>query len=170
VAGVNTALAHIDGGARPTTPGHAGIGIVIELDGEEFILSRYLGWRSHNVAEFTALIVCVKYAAHLGAEALEVVSDSKLVVEQTHGRWRLRSKELKPLVLEARDLLFRHFPHRWDLVWQGRDNNVKADYYCTLAIQAGRYANPWLRKHLKDQDPGKIIDPFSRTEASVSGK
>jgi ribonuclease H / adenosylcobalamin/alpha-ribazole phosphatase len=160
VAGVNTAAVHIDGGCRPTNPGHAGFAVVIDLDGQEFVLSRYIGWATNNVAEFTALIVAVKYASHLGAEALEVVSDSQLVVEQTHGRWRLRSADLKPLVMEARDLLFRHFPHRWELTWTARDKNVKADYYCGLAIQAGRFQNPWLRKHLKDKSPGKIIDPF----------
>jgi probable phosphoglycerate mutase len=155
---VNTAVVHIDGGCRPINPGHAGIGVVILLGGEEFILSRYLGWpRSNNFAEFTALIVAIKYARHLGAEALEVVSDSKLVVEQVHGRWRLRSAELKPLVMEARDLLFRHFPHRWELNWSARANNVKADYYCGLAIEAGRNRNPWHRP----QKEGKILDPFS---------
>lgn len=166
---MNTAAVHIDGGARPTNPGHAGFAVVIDLDGEEFILSRYIGWATNNVAEFTALIVAVKYARHLGAESLEVTSDSRLVVEQTHGRWRLRSADLKPLVMEARDLLVRHFPHRWELTWTARKNNVKADYYCGLAIQAGRFSNPWLRKFLKDQSPGKIIDPFSRTAISVSG-
>jgi ribonuclease HI len=102
------ALAHIDGGCRvrmgfkPTNPGHAGFAVVIDLDGEEFILSRYIGFASNNVAEFTALIVAIKYARHLGAEALEVISDSKLVVEQTHGRWRMKSDDLRPLCLEAR--------------------------------------------------------------------
>ena len=160
---MNTAAVHIDGGCRPTNPGHAGFAAVIVLDGQEFIISRYIGWGSNNVAEVTALIVAVKYAAHLGAEALEVSSDSRFVVEETHGRWRLRSPVLKPLVMEARDLLFRHFPHRWELTWIPRKENVKADYYCGLAIQAGRYQNPWLRRHLKDKSPGKIIDPFART-------
>jgi probable phosphoglycerate mutase len=162
MAGVtSSAVAHIDGGCRPTNPGHAGFAVVIDLDGEEFILSRYIGIASNNVAEFTALIVAIKYARHLGAEALEVVSDSKLVVEQVHGRWRQKSESLRPLVMEARALLDKHYPSRWKLNWSARDENVKADYYCGLAIQAGRFRNPWLRKHLKDQSPGKIIDPFS---------
>ena len=117
-----------------------------------------------------ALIVAVKYGRHLGAESLEVVSDSKLVVEQVHGRWRQRSRSLRSLVMEARDLLDRHYANRWDLVWSPRNENVKADYYCGLAIQAGRFSNPWLRRHLKDKSPGKIIDPFARTRDQGSGR
>jgi ribonuclease HI len=161
VAGVNTALMHIDGGCRPTNPGHAAAAVVIVLDGDEFVLSRYIGWRTNNYAELTALIIGVKYACHLGAEALEVRSDSMFVVEQAHGRRRIHVTTLKPLVVEARDLLHRLFPNRWDITWVARKENVNADYYCGLAIQAGRYQNPWLRKHLKDKSPGRIIDPFS---------
>lgn len=157
------ALVHIDGGCRPTNPGHAGFAVVVELGGEEFILSRYLGIRTNNVAEYTGLIVAIKYARHLGAETLEVISDSKLVVEQTYGRWRVMSDDLRSLQREARRLLDKHFPSRWSLNWTAREGNVKADYYCGLAIQAGRYQNPWIRKHLKDQSPGQIIDPFART-------
>jgi ribonuclease HI len=167
MAGVtSSAIAHIDGGCRPVNPGHAGFAVVIDLDGEEFILSRYLGWPlSNNVAEFTALIVAVKYARHLGAEALEVVSDSKLVVEQVHGRWRQRSETLRPLVMEARKLLDQHYASRWDLTWSARNENVKADYYCGLAIEAGRNLNPWHTP----KKPGKILDPFSssRVQGSV---
>ena len=157
------ALAHIDGGCRPTNPGHAGFAVVIELGGREHILSRYLGWRTNNVAEYFALIVAIKYARDLGAKSLEVISDSKLVVEQVHGRWRMKSDDLRPLNRDARDLLFRLFPNAWTLTWAARDENVKADYYCGLAIQAGRYRNPYSRRHLKDQSPGQIIDPFART-------
>jgi ribonuclease H / adenosylcobalamin/alpha-ribazole phosphatase len=157
------AITHIDGGCRPTNPGHAGFAIVINLEGEEFILSRYIGWRTNNVAEFMALVVAVKYARHLGASQLEILSDSKLVVQQTHGRWRSLSDDLRPLCVEARRLLDKYFPNAWSLDWFARANNSKADYYCGMAIQAGRFKNPWVRKHLKKQEPGQIIDPFAHT-------
>lgn len=156
-----TAVAHIDGGSRPTNPGHAGIAVVIMLAGEQHILSRYIGRTSNNVAEFTALIVAIKYASFLRAQELEVVSDSRLVVEQTNGRWRCKSPDLKPLVMEARALLDRHFPSAWSLVWVGRDSNTEADRYCTMAINAGWNRNPWIPQRLKDKRPGKIIDPFA---------
>ena len=175
---MTTAVMFIDGGCRPTNPGHAAFAAVISLDRpklngpsvSEHVISRYIGWASNNVAELTALIVGTKYAGYLGAERLEVFSDSKLVVEQTHGRWRLRSDELRPLVLEARELLFKHFPGAWELTWVPREKNMAADRYCGQAIQAGRHANPWLRKFLKDNSPGKIIDPFARTRDQGSGR
>lgn len=157
------AVAHIDGGARPTNPGHAGFAVVTTLypQATTHVVSRYLGWRSNNFAEYTALIVATKYARHLGASELHVVSDSRLVVEQVHGRWRVKSDDLRPLNREARDLLAKLFPSAWAVSWVGREENTEADALCTQAIQAGRFRNPFLRRHLKDQSPGKIIDPFT---------
>ena len=156
------ALANIDGGARPTNPGHAAFAVVIKLypAGTEHIISRYIGWRSNNIAEYFALITAIKYARHLGASELGVLCDSRLVVEQIHGRWRVKSDDIRPLNREARDLLSKLFPSAWSLDWVGREKNTVADNYCTRAIQAGRFRNPWLRRHLRNQDPGKIIDPF----------
>jgi ribonuclease HI len=157
------ALAHVDGGARPTNPGHAGFGVVIYLfpGGVMHLCSRYLGWRTNNVAEYFALITAVKYAKALGAQELEVKSDSRLVVEQVHRRWRVRSDDLSLLNREARDLLEQLFPSAWSLDWVRREQNVEADQICTDAIKAGMYRNPWVRRHLKHPDPGNIIDPFS---------
>jgi ribonuclease H / adenosylcobalamin/alpha-ribazole phosphatase len=156
------AHAHIDGGARPTNPGHAGFAVVIYLDGTMHVLSRYIGWRSNNVAEYFGLISAVKYARSLGASELEVFSDSKLVVEQVHGRWRVKSDDLSPLNREARDLLDRNFPGAWSLTWVRREDNTEADEYCTAAIHAGMRSNPWVRKHMKKSKAGKIVDPFAR--------
>ena len=70
---MRTARATFDGGCRPKNPGYAGFAVVIDLDGEEHILSRLIGIHTNNWAEYTALIVAIKYARHLGAEQLEVV-------------------------------------------------------------------------------------------------
>lgn len=155
------AVAHIDGGARPTNPGHAGFGVVIYIDRDRYILSRYIGWRSNNVAEYFALIMAIKYARGLGATELEVISDSKLVVEQVHGRWRTRSDDLRPLISEARASLNKFFPAAWSLTWCPREENYEADAICSQAIQAGRFRNPWSRRFLKDSSPGSIVDPFA---------
>ena len=156
------AVAHIDGGARPTNPGHAGFAVVITLDdGSEYVLSRYIGWHSNNFAEYMALIVAIKYARYLGATELEVFSDSKLVVEQSYGRWRMRSDDLRPLNRDVRKLLDRHFAGAWKLTWVSREENMVADEHCSQAIQAGRVRNPFTRRHLKDQSAGNIIDIFN---------
>ena len=129
------AVAHIDGGARPTNPGHAGFAVVIKLDdGSEHVIARYIGWRTNNVAEYFAMIMAVKYARGLGAEALEVFSDSRLVVEQVHGRWRVKSDDLRPLNREVKDFLAKHFSNAWSLTWVSREDNKEADELCTQAI------------------------------------
>ena len=158
------AIAYIDGGCRPKNPGYAGFAVVINLRpaGTEYILSRYIGIHTNNWAEYMGLIVAVKYARHIGAEQLEVRSDSRLVVEQVHGRWRVKSDALRPLNREARNLLSKLFPGAWSLAWVKREENTKADHYCGLAINAGRNANPFIPQRLKDKRPGKILDPFAR--------
>lgn len=157
------AVAYIDGGARPTNPGHAGFAVVITLypQGEEHVIARYLGWRTNNVAEYFALIMAIKYARGLGADELSVFSDSRLVVEQVHGRWRVKSDDLRPLNNEARDSLAKFFPSAWSVSWVGREENEEADEYCTQAIFAGMWKNPWVRRRAKLSSPGKIVDPFA---------
>lgn len=151
------ALVYFDGGCRPRNPGHAGFAVVVLMDGKTRILSRYIGLATNNVAEYTGLIVAIKYAHELGARKIELVGDSKLVVEQTNGKWKIKSEDMRPLVKEAQDLLQKHFLGMWTLRHTKRHDNVKADYYCGMAIEAGRNRNPW--HHPKQR--GKILDPFS---------
>jgi ribonuclease HI len=151
------ATVYFDGGCRPKNPGHAGIAVVVLMDNKQRILSRYIGIATNNYAEYTGLIVAVKYAKELGARKVELVSDSKLVVEQTNGKWKIKSEEMRPLVMEARNLLDHHFAGMWKLRHVRRTDNVKADYYCGLAIEAGRNRNPWHHPRKR----GKILDPFS---------
>lgn len=124
------------------------------------VLSRYIGWRSNNVAEYFGLISAVKYARSLGATELEVFSDSKLVVKQVQGGWRVKSDDLKPFNREAKDLLSKHFPNAWSLTWVSRKDNTVADEICTAAIYHGMFRNPWVRRHMRNPNPGKIVDPF----------
>jgi ribonuclease HI len=153
------ARVYFDGGCAPKNPGHAGFAVVVKMHGEKTkILSRYIGWRTNNYAEYTGLIVGVKYAKELGAGSIEIFSDSQLVVNQVNGKWKVKSGEIRPLVTEARKLLTRYYPMAWELSWIPREKNALADHYCTLALNTGRNKNPWRRKKL----PVKILDPFVR--------
>jgi ribonuclease HI len=58
-----------------------------------------------------------------GSTSLNVLSDSKLVVEQVSGRWKIRNAELLPLVQDARGLLARF--RTWRLIWQPRTESVR---------------------------------------------
>ena len=66
---------------------------------------RFLGPGTNNVAEYTALIIGLEEAWRHEVEDLEVRMDSKLVVEQMNGKWRVRDAKLRPLADRARDLL-----------------------------------------------------------------
>lgn len=150
------AIIHTDGGARPTNPGHAGFCCVVEIDGEQHVISRYIGWHSNNVAEYHGVIVGLKYAAFLGATQVELITDSQLVKNHVLGKWKIKNTELKPFVYEVISLLESF--DKWSIKWVKREHNKKADGLCTSAIYAGMAKNPFVRKRLVNS--GKEIDPF----------
>lgn len=96
----------MDGGARGN-PGPSGYGAYIR-DGKGVPiaqLSEYLGHRTNNVAEYSALLAALEYAVAHGHRALKVVSDSELMVRQMTGQYRVNSADLKPLYEKARSLV-----------------------------------------------------------------
>ena len=107
-------LIRTDGAARDN-PGPASAGAVL-IDAERpdaddpdapplSIVARPLGIQTNNVAEYTALLLALREAHRLGATEIDLRLDSKLIVEQLHGRWRVKDVKLKPLHGEARQLL-----------------------------------------------------------------
>src|SRR5438270_3900461 len=100
--------AHVDGGARGN-PGPAGYGVYIrDADGTAIAqLSEYLGHRTNNFAEYSALLAALEHAMSNGYRALKVISDSELLVRQMTGQYRVNSPDLKPLYEKARSLVRR---------------------------------------------------------------
>ena len=101
-------------------------------------ISEYLGTQTNNVAEYTAVVRALALARELGAEAVEMLLDSKLIVEQLHGRWRIKDSKLIPLHAEATASLARFA--RWTATHVPRAQNKQADALCNEAIdraQAG---------------------------------
>ena len=103
---------HVDGASRGN-PGPAGVGIIIvdEQGTTGVRISSYIGETTNNQAEYKALIMGLREAARLGAEHVDIKTDSKLVVEQVRGKYRVRHANLRPLFEEAKQLLaeFRSF-------------------------------------------------------------
>ena len=99
---------HVDGASRGN-PGQAGFGIhVTAPDGSEVAaLFGYLGTATNNVAEYQALLHGLRFALARGASAVEVFSDSELLVRQIEGRYRVKHPGLQPLHREAQSLLAR---------------------------------------------------------------
>src|SRR6266567_5809232 len=127
--------AHIDGAARGN-PGPAGAGVYVEAEenrpAEE--LFEPLGTATNNVAEYRALLLALTRAEELGAQEVEILSDSRLLVEQVNGNFRIKAEHLKPLVSEAvgRAKRFRRFSIRH----VRREENRRADRLANLGADA----------------------------------
>lgn len=96
-------------------------------------ISDYLGIQTNNVAEYTAVVRTVALALELGARRLELLLDSKLIVEQITGRWRVKDAKLRLLWAEALTLL-RQLPEGWTAAHVPRAQNSLADAMCNEAI------------------------------------
>jgi ribonuclease HI len=98
--------ANVDGGARGN-PGPAGYGVYVrDGKGAQIAqLSEYLGHKTNNFAEYSALLAALEYAVAHGYRALKVISDSELMVRQMTGVYRVSSPDLKPLYEKARTLV-----------------------------------------------------------------
>lgn len=95
-------------------------------------LHRWLGVATNNVAEYRALIEGLKAVADWKPDRLEVYLDSKLVVEQMNGAWKIKAPELMPLQIEAKKLI-KEFP-QVVIAHVDRSRNRGADHLANLAI------------------------------------
>jgi len=84
-----------------------------------------IGVATNNVAEYRAAIAALRSAADLGAQEVLLRSDSKLLIEQLSGRWRIKNPTLVRLHTEARALVGRF--RRVGLEHVPRERNREAD-------------------------------------------
>ncbi|NKQ57367.1 bifunctional RNase H/acid phosphatase [Amycolatopsis sp. K13G38] len=132
-------IVEADGGSRGN-PGPAGYGAVVrDADSGAVLTERQagLGVATNNVAEYTGLIAGLAAAAELGASTVDVRMDSKLVVEQMSGRWKVKHDALRALAEQARGLVARF--ERVGFEWIPRAENSHADRLANEAMdtQAG---------------------------------
>ena len=130
-----------DGAARGN-PGPASAGAVLislarpdarhPLAPPDASISDYLGVQTNNVAEYTAVVRAIGLALELGARRLELLLDSKLIVEQLAGRWRVKDTKLIPLWTAARRSLAGF--DRWSATHVPRAQNSVADALANQAI------------------------------------
>jgi len=126
-------VAHVDGGSRGN-PGPAGYGVVIENQHGAPVaeISRYLGHRTNNFAEYSGLIAALAYVLEHQHSALRVLSDSELMVRQMNGVYKVRSPELRPLYEEAKRLARQLQWFRIEHV--RREHNAQADRLANEAM------------------------------------
>jgi probable phosphoglycerate mutase len=96
------ALLYTDGGARGN-PGPAAYGFVLESEDGTVLAAEgeAIGVATNNVAEYSGLIAGLRRALELQVPAVEVVSDSELMVKQMRGEYRVKNEALRGLFVEA---------------------------------------------------------------------
>ncbi len=122
-----------DGGSRGN-PGIAGSGaVVIDEAGNVVVeLARYVGVATNNVAEYTALLAALQAVIELDAGAsIHVRMDSKLVIEQMSGGWKIKHPDMISLGAKVQELVAGR-----DVTWQWipREQNSRADALANRAM------------------------------------
>jgi ribonuclease HI len=103
-------------------------------------ISDYLGVQTNNVAEYTGVVRALELARDLGATEVHLLLDSKLIVEQLSGRWRVKDAKLIPLWAAARQTL--HGFSRWTAAHVPRAQNSVADALANQAIDRATAGGP----------------------------
>ncbi|MGH8775096.1 MAG: bifunctional RNase H/acid phosphatase [Jiangellaceae bacterium] len=123
-----------DGGSRGN-PGPAAYGALVRDAGTGEVLAEradVLGVATNNVAEYRGLIAGLQAAREIDpAAAVEARLDSRLVVEQMSGRWKIKHPDLKPLALRASRVLP---PRQVTYTWVPRTQNAHADRLLNAAL------------------------------------
>ncbi len=131
-------LIHTDGAARGN-PGPAGAGAVLRdaVDGSLVAeIATYLGERTNNYAEWTAVELALEEALNQGATRVDLRLDSELVARQISGRYRVKHPDLKPIHARVMAQLGRLVGYTVGHV--PRELNKEADRLSNVAIDAHR--------------------------------
>jgi ribonuclease HI len=127
-------IIYIDGASKGN-PGRAGAGIwITNGEGEKISeVSRYLGHKTNNEAEYWALLLGLREAKRLGGEALQIFTDSELVERQIKGVYRVKDLDLKALHKTVIENLKTFSSFEIESI--PREENKEADRLANQAIQ-----------------------------------
>ena len=130
-------IVEADGGSR-NNPGQAAYGaVVIDPESGEVIVecAELIGIASNNVAEYSGLVAGLEAVRALDPEATVLVKmDSKLVVEQMSGRWKIKHPDMRALAMKARDVLpYENVEYQWI----PRAENSRADALLNMVLDSG---------------------------------
>jgi probable phosphoglycerate mutase len=152
-----------DGGSRGN-PGPAGYGAVVRdaVTGEVLTeIAEAIGRATNNVAEYRGLIAGLRAAGELSdapeRTAVEARMDSKLVVEQMSGRWKVKHPDMIPLAREARELAAGLGSVKY--TWVPRARNSHADRLANEAMDAAAKGGTWRRRTTEVDEPDAEPEP-----------
>ncbi len=128
-------MVNVDGGSRGN-PGPAAIAAVASAPSGKVLAERSerIGEATNNVAEYRAVLLGIELARELGADELELVGDSQLIVEQVRGNYKVKQEHLRPLHSRVTKALDGW--KRWSIRHVKRDENARADELLNEALDA----------------------------------
>jgi ribonuclease HI len=129
-----TISAYTDGASRGN-PGESGVGIVLKDELGNVIGSHfgYIGQTTNNIAEYTALVTCLKLARKTKCERLVVHSDSELMVRQLNGQYKVKDEGLKKHFMHIQEILATS-PFQFTIKHVPREENREADQLANRGI------------------------------------
>jgi probable phosphoglycerate mutase len=156
-----------DGGSRGN-PGMSGAGAVV-IDGATGNILREIseavGIATNNVAEYSALIFALEAAFEIDPAAEIVVRmDSKLVVEQMSGRWKIKHPDMLSLGARVQQLIKGKGV---EFVWIPREQNVLADALANKAMD-GEPASAAAAVEFNHVAPSSIRAPQSSVSQATT--
>jgi probable phosphoglycerate mutase len=132
----NRLIIEADGGSRGN-PGPAAYGVVVREARSGQVLAergRFLGEVTNNVAEYSGLVAGLETALEINPTAfLDIRMDSRLVVQQMLGHWKIKHEDMRTLATRARSLLTGASA---TFTWVPRAENAAADALVNEAIDA----------------------------------
>jgi broad specificity phosphatase PhoE/ribonuclease HI len=150
-----------DGGSRGN-PGPAAYGALVKDADTGRLLAEEgttIGVASNNVAEYRGLIAALTMAREVAPDAdIAVRMDSKLVVEQMSGNWKIKHPDMKPLALEANRLASDR-PGATTYTWVPREQNKHADRLANEALDGLRSGITW---HLESSPSVEPVETTPR--------
>lgn len=128
-------VVNVDGGSRGN-PGPAAVAAVATTPDGEIVAQRgeLIGAATNNVAEYRAVLLGIELARELGADGLELIGDSELVVRQLRGEYKVKQEHLRPL--HARALRELMSFSSWQMKHVRREDNAEADRLVNEALDA----------------------------------
>ncbi len=131
---INLLYINIDGASKGN-PGEASIAVIIR-DENKKILEEYcesIGIATNNIAEYTAALKAIELAAKHTRDEIKIFSDSKLLVNQLNGAYRIRNKNLFKIVVQIKSLenIFKKVSY-FNI---GREHNTLADALANKVFQ-----------------------------------
>ena len=132
-------IVYTDWGSRGN-PGPSGCGIFItDLHGKPVERRhKYIGHATNNIAEYTAAFLGISRAIELGGSSIELRADSKLVIEQLAGRYKIKNSELKKVYTQIQDKIGQ-WGWKIAFIHVYREDNIEADRLSNVAMDEGRY-------------------------------